>query len=274
MMKRLLVLVPLLLAAAAPQSSTPLRRHPANPHYFEFRGQPAVLVTSGEHYGAVMNLDFDYVPYLNELQARNFNLTRLFSGMYVEGWGAPWNTMNPAPNRYITPWLRSSTPGYADGGNKFDLNQWDPAYFNRLRDFVGQASARGIVVEMVLYCVMYGDGEWNLSPLKATNNVNGIGTVARDQIFNLSNAAVTAAQDALTAKIVTELNGYDNVYYELCNEPYAAANTTQAWHQHTADKITATEQSLPNKHLIAHNISNGSAAVADPISSVGFQNIH
>jgi lysophospholipase L1-like esterase len=273
-MKRFLVLVPLLLAAATPQSATPLRRHPSNPHYFEFRGQPAVLVTSGEHYGAVMNLDFDYVPYLNELQARNFNLTRLFSGMYVEGWGSPWNTLNPAPNRYLTPWLRSSTPGYADGGNKFDLNQWDPAYFNRLRDFVSQASARGIVVEMVLYCVMYGDGEWNLSPLKSTNNVNGIGTVARDQIFNLSNPAVTAAEDALTAKIVTELNSYDNVYYELCNEPYAAANTTQAWHQHTADKITATEAGLPNKHLIAHNISNGSTAVTNPISPVGILNFH
>ncbi len=42
--------------------------HPDNPHYFLWRGEPTVLVTSGEHYGAVLNLDFDYVAYLDELQ--------------------------------------------------------------------------------------------------------------------------------------------------------------------------------------------------------------
>jgi hypothetical protein len=35
--------------------AAPLRLHPDNPHYFEFRGEPTVLITAGEHYGAVMN---------------------------------------------------------------------------------------------------------------------------------------------------------------------------------------------------------------------------
>ena len=62
----------------------PIRLHPENPHYFLFRGKPAVLITSGEHYGAVLNGDFDFRPYLDELQARGFNLTRTFSGVYRE----------------------------------------------------------------------------------------------------------------------------------------------------------------------------------------------
>ena len=33
----------------------PIRLHPDNPHYFLWRGKPTVLITSGEHYGAVMN---------------------------------------------------------------------------------------------------------------------------------------------------------------------------------------------------------------------------
>jgi hypothetical protein len=45
----------------------PLALHPDNPRYFLFRGKPTVLVTSGEHYGAVLNLDFDYVRYLDAL---------------------------------------------------------------------------------------------------------------------------------------------------------------------------------------------------------------
>ena len=55
------VALSLCITAAAP----PLRLHPANQRYFEFRGEPTVLVTSGEHYGAVLNLDFDFVRYLD-----------------------------------------------------------------------------------------------------------------------------------------------------------------------------------------------------------------
>ncbi len=50
------------LAATAAHAAGPIALHPENPHYFLFRGKPAVLVTSGEHYGAVLNLDFDFVP--------------------------------------------------------------------------------------------------------------------------------------------------------------------------------------------------------------------
>ena len=61
-----------------------LRLHPDNPRYLMFRGDPTVLITSGEHYGAVVNADFDFIPYLDELARHGFNLTRTFSGSYVE----------------------------------------------------------------------------------------------------------------------------------------------------------------------------------------------
>ncbi len=261
------------LSGASPQAVEPIRLHPDNPHYFLWRGQPTVLVTSGEHYGAVLNPAFDYVTYLDTLQSDGLNLTRTFSGMYVEGWGPPWNTLNPPTGNYLCPWARSATPGYADGGNKFNLDAWDAAYFSRLKDFVAKAGQRGVVVELVLFCAMYGDAQWNLSPLKSTNNVNGVGTMAWNQVYDLGNAAMIARQDAMVAKIVTELNGYDNVYYEICNEPYFG-NAGQAWHQHVADTIWNTESGLPNRHLIAHNIANGSTTVTNPIASVSVLNFH
>jgi hypothetical protein len=49
------------------QANEPIRLHPDNPHYFLWRGQPTVLITSGEHYGAVLNADFDYAKYLETL---------------------------------------------------------------------------------------------------------------------------------------------------------------------------------------------------------------
>src|SRR5688500_15859815 len=62
----------------------PIRLHPENGHDFLWRERPAVLITSGEHYGAVLNLDFDYIRYLDELRAHRLNLTRTFSGAYRE----------------------------------------------------------------------------------------------------------------------------------------------------------------------------------------------
>src|SRR5262249_12486892 len=62
----------------------PIRLHPENPHYFLFRGKPTVLITSAEHYGAVLNPDFDYITYLNVLQADGLNLTRTVNGNYLE----------------------------------------------------------------------------------------------------------------------------------------------------------------------------------------------
>ncbi|MCP5112309.1 MAG: hypothetical protein GY953_15905, partial [bacterium] len=46
--------VSLLLLAAGSALAQPVRLHPDNPHYYEFRGRPFVVVTSAEHYGALL----------------------------------------------------------------------------------------------------------------------------------------------------------------------------------------------------------------------------
>src|SRR5947199_10563474 len=95
---RALVLL-IALAAITQAESAPLALHPDNPHYFLFRGKPALLITSAEHYGAVLNHDFDYVKYLDELHAHGLNLTRTFTGVYAEdtkAFSITRNTLAPA----------------------------------------------------------------------------------------------------------------------------------------------------------------------------------
>ncbi len=264
------------LFAARPEAAKPISLDPENPHYFLFRGHPTVLITSTEHYGAVMNMDFDYPIYLNELQSWGFNLTRLFSGVYVEdptAFHIARNTLAPAPLRFICPWARSTQPGYAGGGNKFDLHTWDRAYFHRLKDFVAEAGKRGIVVEMVLFCPYYSDQQWELSPVKASNNIQGIGDLPRTKALTLQNGPLLAVQDAMVRKIVTELHNFDNVYYEVCNEPYFGG-VTIAWQNHIIDTIKTTEAAFAEKHLIAQNISNGSKRIESPNPSVSIFNFH
>jgi len=264
------------MAAGCGPAAQPLRLHPENPHYFLFRGKPAVLITSGEHYGAVLNLDFDYVRYLDEIQARGLNLTRTFSGVYREipaSFGITGNTLAPLPNRYVSPWARSAAPGYFDGGNKFDLSKWDEAYFARLKDFLSQASKRGIVVELSLFCPLYDDALWKANPMNAANNVNGVGDLKKDDVHTLKNGRLLEFQVAAAKKLVTEVNAFDNVYFEICNEPYFGGVTLE-WQKRIADAILEAEAALPRKHLIAQNIANGSCRIQGPNPAVSIFNFH
>jgi hypothetical protein len=267
---------PALLGAETPPGASFLQLHPENPHYFLFRGKPAILVTSGEHYGAVLNLDFDYTRYLDELASKGLNLTRTFTGVYREvesSFGITGNTLAPLPGRFICPFARSTTPGDFDGGNKFDLTRWDEAYFARLKDFLAQASRRGIVVELTLFCPMYEDVLWKASPMNAANNVNGIGDCPRTEVYALKHPDLLAVQEAVTRKIVRELRSFDNLYYEVCNEPYFGG-VTREWQDRIISVIGETEADFPEKHLISLNIANGSAKVVDPNPAVSIFNFH
>ncbi len=278
MMRLTLILASLLMLVVpiAAGADPPLALHPDNPHYFLFRGKPAILLTSGEHYGAVLNLDFDYRKYLRTLEADGLNLTHLHRGLRRAGRGLQHRREFPGARKRSLhrPWVRTDTPGYAHGGNKFDLTRFDDAYFRRLTDFVAEAGRRGVVVEMNLFCPFYDEAQWKLSPFHADNNVNGLGKVARTDVYTLDkHGGLLAVQEALVKKVVGELGDYDNVYYEICNEPYFGG-VTLAWQRHIADEIVAAEKGFPAKHLISQNIANGSAKVEKPHVAVSIFNFH
>jgi hypothetical protein len=249
----------LLLFVAAVAGAQPLRLHPANPHYFEYRGKPAVLVTSAEHYGAVLNLDFNYKRYLDTLWRDGLNNTRIFVGNYREipgSFNISQNTLAPKPDRFIAPWPQ------AEG--KFDLNKWNDAYFARLKDFMRHARRRGVIVEVNLFCPFYEEALWRVSPMN-----EGTG-VKREEVFTLKHARLTAVQERLTRKIVSELRGFDNLYYEIANEPYFGGITLE-WQAHIAKTIHEVDG---GRHLISQNIANGSVKIGDPNPLVSILNFH
>jgi len=258
-------------------ATEPLRLHPANPHYFLIRGSPTVLITSGEHYGAVLNLDFDYIRYLDELQSNGLNLTRTWPGAsYLEVPGSfeiSKNTLAPLSGRFSCIWQRSSSSGYVGGGSKFDLNAWDQAHLARLKDFVAQAGKRGVIVELSLFCPFYNEDLWNVSPWNDRNNISGFGDLPRTETMTLRNGKLLAVQEALVRKIVSELKEFDNLYYEICNEPYFGGVTLD-WQHHIAETIVNAESSFERKHLIAQNIANGSTRIEKPHPAVSIFNFH
>jgi len=262
---------------AASSPAGPLALHPDNPHYFVFEGKPTLIITSGEHYGSVLNLDFDYTKYLDTLARDGLNGTRTWAGAYCEppsAFNIAHNTLAPLAGRFICPWVRSSQPGYANGGNKFDLTKWDQAYFDRLKDFTTHARKRGIVVELNLFCPFYEEGMWDLSPMNARNNINGIGAIARTNVYTLDKSdRLLEVQDNMVLRLVSELKDFDNLYFEICNEPYFGGVTLE-WQQHIADVIARAEDKSGVRHLISQNIANYKAKVQNPHPAVSIFNFH
>jgi hypothetical protein len=269
----------LLSCGRSPGLKTHFSLHPQNPHYFLYHGKPLILIGSTEHYGAVMNLDFDYVKYLDEIASSGLNITRTFSGVYVEpegAFGIVKNTLAPARQRYICPWARSSEPGYEHGGNKFDLSKWDEDYFTRLKDFLSQASKRNIIVELDLFSNYYDTIQWYMCPLYIKNNINGTGNL-RDhkEVLSLRHPEILDIQEKMVRKIINELRDFDNLYYEVCNEPYFGDTIAlKEWEKHMTGVVVDAEKGFSQKHLISNNIANNYRLVPENRDGVSIYNFH
>jgi hypothetical protein len=272
----LMAFVTLVMCPIGHVSAQPISLHPENPHYFEWKGKPTILVTSGEHYGAVLNLAIDYAAYLDELHAHGLNLTRTFSGTYREvpnSFGITDNPLAPEVGQYICPWPRTDLPGESDGGTKFDLTRWNEKYFQRLKDFLSEAAKRDVIVEFNLFCPMYKDELWKACPMNTRNNINDVGNCPREEVYTGKRKDLLDVQLAFTRKIVEELKDFDNLYYEVCNEPYFGG-VTMDWQRLIVDEIVAGEANFPHKHLISMNIANGRQKVENPPLAVSIFNFH
>ena len=86
------------------QPDSPISLHPENPRYFLYRGKPRVLVTATEHYGSVLNRNFDYVRYLDEAADKNMTLSRCFLLFReLEASVNPHSPCKPIPGEFVSP---------------------------------------------------------------------------------------------------------------------------------------------------------------------------
>lgn len=280
----------------------PIQLHPENPHYFLFKGKTLVLITSAEHYGAVLNLDFDYHTYLKSLAEDGMNYTRIFTGTYFEidgvSFGIENNTLAPKKERVITPW--SMVISDLSGEVKYDLSGWNEAYFNRLKDFMNVASDYNIIVEVTLFSSIYNDAHWNINPQNPANNINITDEITRFDAHTRNNGSLLRYQVEFVRKMVRELNAFDNFFFEIQNEPWSdhpvavynlvnkedlypgdwsykadfADEASMAWQAHLAETIVEEESQLPQHHLIAQNYANFKAPIPEVNDYVSIINFH
>ena len=216
----------------------PLVISEANPRYFAVAARDATdrravyltgsHVNNNFHDGSGPGTDCaetpepnDFRGYLGFLKELGHNFIRLWRWeqfkSQVAG-GAFHLCMTPQP------WPRTGPGTAKDGKPKFDLSRFDPAYFDRLRDYVIAAGNEGIYVSVMLF---EGFG-LHLSlppdnveghPFHAANNVNGIGIASINdyQVLPLD-PRVQALQEAYIREVVDTVQDLPNVLYEVANE--------------------------------------------------------
>jgi beta-lactamase superfamily II metal-dependent hydrolase len=249
-----------------------LLRPSSNPRYFENAAGDVVYLVGSHTWNSLVDngstgppSPFDFTAYLDFLEARGHNFIRLWT------WDHTHWYFDEGPHgssyKFVSgpfPWARTG-PGLAsDGGLKFNLNQFDQAYFDRLRERVQAAQGRGIYVAIMLFegwTSQFGDIGGHL--FKLANNINGInGDVNGDNLtkepYQLSNPAITAIQEAYVRKVIDTVNDLDNVLYEIANE---AGSSSDAWQNHFVDYIKTYEAGKPLKHVVGRTFAQGPPGV-------------
>jgi hypothetical protein len=248
--------------ATAIKNIRSLCAHPDNPHYMMYKGKPVVLITSDQHYGAVINMDFDYTVFLDVLSTNGMNFTRIYPGAYIEKDGEYMkdNNLGPRNGRQILPWARTTVTGAHEvlGGYKLDLDTWNEAYFKRLKDFVSKARDRDIIVDIAFFNGMYRD-RWAFHPMYHTNNIQGVGTCDYKMVQTLEDRALADRHEAYVKKITEEVIDFENVILDICDEPNiegCSPDLYNPWLSRMINAVQEVEKPLQasKKHLIMQTI--------------------
>ncbi len=240
---------------------TPLHLSSQNSRYFEDANGKLVYLT-GSHTWAngsdngdgLPPPTFDYTAYLNYIQARGHNFVRYWRWEQTR-----WSNETADDNYWfgLQPYVRTTGQGNAlDGFGKFDLTQWNDAYFQQLRQRVSQANDRGIYVSVMLF------NGWSVSckgaqfcanqpfkghPFNAANNINGIngdtnGDGGGEETQTLANPQIVALDDAYIKKVSDTIGDLPNVLYEVSNESNGGA-ANRDWQYHIIDTLHSYEES-------------------------------
>ncbi|NJL30735.1 MAG: hypothetical protein HC898_03385 [Phycisphaerales bacterium] len=242
----------------------PLSVHSKNPRYFDDGTGKAILLSGSHTWSTIVDRGetyppprFDFDGFLDMLQERGHNFTRLWT-QELAGKPAPGDKSSKASFNAPLPWLRTGPGKAADGLPKFNLNQLNPEYFERLGSRVRAMRDRGMYASVMLFegwALEYAPKHacWAWHPFNIKNNINGIdgdpqNTGKGRATHSLDIPAITSIQEAYVRKVIETLNEYDNIFFEISNE--SRFYYSKAWQYHFIKYIKATEKELPKQHLV------------------------
>jgi hypothetical protein len=303
-MRRMLIgligVMALAVSSHAIPAEGPLRVNPDNPRYFTAGRKIAggrfisVYLTGSHTWNNLVDmtgddpkaprlgkdeLPFSYERFLENAGLYGHNFIRLWA------WDSTvWDTgaNEGLGKKYLhrvspQPWLRTGPGDALDGKPKFDLTKFNPAYFERLRQRVGDANDKGVYVSVMLFegwGLTHGnrrqtaasDGwAWRTHPFNPANNVNGLTIDGADELSGrvhvLGNRRINDLQAAYVRKVIDTVNDLDNVLYEVINE-----GGQKDWDWWVVRTVKEYEKAKPKQHPVGLT-GHGAERLADMLAS-------
>jgi len=223
-------------ARAAGANENRIQPYSKNPRYWQYRGEP-VLLLGGSKDDNLFQLP-DLKAHLDEIKEAGGNVIR--------------NTMSDRQDGGFELRAFRRLPG-----GKYDLNQWNDAYWKRFADCLTWCEEREIVVQIEVWDRFdYSQTQWETSPWQPANNVNytsgqsGLAnaypepawrdrqpffhTIPGMRWYRRQLDVLRAYQEKFVAKVLSYSLGHGNVLYCMDNE----TSTEPAWGMHWMAFIT------------------------------------
>ena len=196
-----------------------------NPRYWEYKGKPILLL------GATDNDNL----FQNDNLKSHLDSLRMFGGNYIR------NTMSDRD-----PGNKRAFAETASG--KYDLDKWNPDYWQRFENLLRLARERDIIVQIEIWDRFdHSRDPWLDDPFNPKNNINYTYTEASlDSLYPLhpgqnkqpffftvpelqNNKVLLKYQENFVKKILSISLKYDNVLYCIDNETSGAEEWAAYW---------------------------------------------
>lgn len=122
-----------------------------NPFYWQYQGEPILLIGASD--------DHNLFQWEANRLAEHLDLLVACGGNYVR------NTMSSREEGNIWPFARQ--------GDRYNLDEWNEAFWERLQRFLQLTHERGIIVQIEIWDLhdLHG-ARWDVAPWNPANNVN------------------------------------------------------------------------------------------------------
>src|SRR5262245_14165116 len=149
---------------------------------------------------------------------------------------------------YAALWLRTEDANNYIGGRphptvagKMDMDQWNETYWSNLKDYLGNANARGITVGLTIWdghsrlpggkfdTDSVWNSQYNVQSVQWAYDYNALVNFPNPQPAGGTSDRLVYYQRRWVDRLITEISGYPNVLIELNNEDSAGTENWWLW---------------------------------------------
>ena len=218
-------------------SDNHIQPYKKNPYYWQYKGKPVLLL------GGTKDDNLFQIP---DLEA-HLDKLKSVGGNYIR------NVMSSRDPGNLYPFVKLSN-------GKYDLNQWDKAYWERFENMLRLTGERDIIVQIELWAYHdFNKETWPESPWRPLNNINydTLNTKLKDDVPNLwrgtnnflftvpnlnDDQLVLEYQQKFVNKILSYSLEHHHVLYCITNEIHPQFSPEWGWYWAKYLKARAAER--------------------------------